>query len=331
MHHLRPVADLVTLADAFQAALSRAGSSGLALDTDGALLADTFGRLTPPGQSVGGLMLRLVSELPPECLSVGPEFNRRLELEYEIRSTRPSSALTYAPGDESFRLEPVLAGETVRRANDLLFGIELFTRDLQVPISELLGLRNLSSLVSAVVVSALHQVDPERLMVNPHQDGYPDLLPRTKEFIDYADAVRREGRWSDKAAWTSSEFGGVEVKATNGGTPAAKKIPKRGIGEERSDIITGFDWKAHHQETDKLLGCTWDFVDTVPTITALFWRNDLQESDWGGIVKPRVGGGRTTSVSIMNRNGLSKMAEGWLVRPLDDRLRRALQTGRLWA
>jgi len=276
-------------------------------------------------------MLRLVSELPSEYLSAGSEFDRRLGLDYEIRSSQPSPALTYAPGDESFQMSSVLAEDMVRRANDSLFAVEMFTRYLQVPLGELVGLRNLSVVVSAVLVSVLHQADRANLMVNPHQDGYPDLLPRTKEFLAYAESVRLERRWSDKAAWTSPNFGGVEVKVSCGSTPPAKKVPKRGIGEERSDIINGFDWKAHHQETQRLLGCTWDFVDSVPTITAVFWRNDLQVTDWGGIVKPREGGGRTTSVSIMNRIGLNKMAEGWLVRSRDSQLRLALQAGRLWA
>lgn len=90
----------MALADAFQVALSKAEASGLSLDTDGALLADIFERLTPTDQSVGGLMLRLVSELPAEYLSVGSEFNRRLELKYEVRSLRPLSALVYALSDE---------------------------------------------------------------------------------------------------------------------------------------------------------------------------------------------------------------------------------------
>lgn len=36
------------------------------------------------------------------------------------------------------------------------------------------------------------------------------------------------------------------------------------------------------------------------------------ESNRGAIFTPRSGGGRTTSVSIMNRAGIRKMYAGWL-------------------
>jgi hypothetical protein len=45
--------------------------------------------------------------------------------------------------------------------------------------------------------------------------------------------------------------------------------------------------------------------------------SNLEEADWGKIVQPKEGGGRTTSVSIMTRDGIKKMYDGW-VAVLDD-------------
>ena len=42
------------------------------------------------------------------------------------------------------------------------------------------------------------------------------------------------------------------------------------------------------------------------------YANDLSESDWGKTVTPRDGGGRTTSVSIMNKAGVGKMKNGMI-------------------
>ncbi|MBK7642804.1 MAG: hypothetical protein IPJ19_07080 [Planctomycetes bacterium] len=81
--------------------------------------------------------------------------------------------------------------------------------------------------------------------------------------------------------------------------------------------MTGYDWKAHHRETNHLFGLLWDFIEGAPTIVAVFYSNELTTEDWGKIVKPREGGGRTTSVSIMAKPGIKKMYEGWSV-VLDD-------------
>jgi hypothetical protein len=166
-------------------------------------------------------------------------------------------------------------------------------------------------------------------VLNPHQDGYPDLIALTPDAASYRKRIEVEGRMSDKEAWTSPDFGGVEVKATVGNTVPASQQPKPGIGEERSPLIVSFDWKAHHRETNNLLSVIWDFVDGVPTISAVFFRNDLVEDDWGNIVTPRSGGGRTTSVSVMKQSGVRKMAAGWLVRSYDDGQRSGLSNGRL--
>ena len=60
------------------------------------------------------------------------------------------------------------------------------------------------------------------------------------------------------------------------------------------------------------MGILWDFRERIPQIVALFYSDRLETLDWGSIIQPREGGGRTTSVSIMGKSGVRKMAEGCL-------------------
>ena len=89
-----------------------------------------------------------------------------------------------------------------------------------------------------------------------------------------------------------------------------QRLEKPVIGEQRKEYVTGYNWKAHHRETNNLVGLIWDFIDSKPTIVALTYCNYLTEEDWGRTVTPKEGGGRTTSVSIMNKGGVSKMYNG---------------------
>jgi hypothetical protein len=83
--------------------------------------------------------------------------------------------------------------------------------------------------------------------------------------------------------------------------------------------MRGYDWKAHHRETNNLVGIIWDFIDGIPHIVAVFFGNNLTENDWGKIVQPTEGGGRTTSVSIMSRDGVNKMYQNWIAVENDSR------------
>lgn len=59
------------------------------------------------------------------------------------------------------------------------------------------------------------------------------------------------------------------------------------------------------------------FIDENPTVAACFYQSNLIIDDWGKIVQPTEGGGRTTSVSIMQKSGIKKMCKNW-VAILDD-------------
>lgn len=192
----------------------------------------------------------------------------------------------------------------------------------EIDIPAILGMRNLSAFIGELFAASLIHESSSRLKKNPHQDGYPDLLLMDDEGVMLWE--RLNGRLREKGPFSPFETGGFEVKATCGSVPHPAWFAKRGqekpdIGDERINVVRGYDWKAHHRETNNLFGIFWDFVDATPTIVAVFYSNVLDESDWGRIVQPREGGGRTTSVSIMTRAGVKKMYDGWLLAIADKR------------
>ncbi len=207
---------------------------------------DLAGAMTVPmaeleihGSTIGTVMIEAISRMSEAQLLGASISQRRGVLDFESRAERPEAELAYADeGGSTYLLTPAKSLDAVERANATLIKMELITNRLRVPLSQLLGLRNLSVLVSAVLVSEVEAACEPHVFSNPHQDGYPDLLPRTKDCLAYCESVRVEGRWSDKSAWTDPAFGGIEVKATCGNTPSAKIAAKPGLGEERSPILT---------------------------------------------------------------------------------------------
>lgn len=217
--------------------------------------------------------------------------------------------------------ELIISNENVIDAiafcNNAIRTLDDQTKQFDINIFEAMGMRNLSGIVGEYFGKSIQRFSGNALHSNLHQDGYPDLLltltPEQKAYFDTLYTVANGRKYPrDKALFSPYRFGGVEVKATCGSTPSAAKTPKPLIGDKRIGLVTSFDWKAHHRETNNLLGIFWDFLDEVPTIVACFYRNDLTVEDWGKIVQPKDGGGRTTSVSIMNSGGISKMCEGWI-------------------
>ena len=203
----------------------------------------------------------------------------------------------------------------LRGAINLAHGFidDMYAADLD--IARVLGLRNLSAFVGELVATGIARASEGLFRMNPHQDGYPDLLLMDRRGRHELERLR--GRMNEKGPFSPFTSGGIEVKATCGSVPSpkdcrAKGIPRPELGDPRIVCMNGYDWKAHHRETNNLVGVLWDFVDQRPRIAAMFYSSTLTESDWGAIVRPRPGGGRTTSVSIMNRVGIRKMYAGWL-------------------
>ena len=211
----------------------------------------------------------------------------------------------------NLRVPASIFRRAIREAHSVIdqfatFGVDVFS---------ILGMRNLSAFIGELYAAAAIKCSDGLFRKNPHQDGIPDLL-----IMDRAGAAlweRLKDRLRDKAPFSPFATGGIEVKATCGGLPTPAQCQHRGfakpnIGDQRIDCMMGYDWKAHHQETNNLIGLLWDFIDRVPRIIAVFYSSELTTDDWGEIVKPKENGGRTTSVSIMNRRGIRRMYEGWL-------------------
>lgn len=226
----------------------------------------------------------------------------------------PSADLAFLSGSGyiSKQLTIDTLKSAVEKYNQTMSSIQ---KDIPVDIFSILGMRNLSAFVGEVFARSLADASNGLFRSNPHQDGYPDLLlldAKGKKIFDQITSHQ------DKSPFSPFSNGGIEIKATCGSVPTPSECQKKGfkkpnIGDQRIALMTGYDWKAHHQETNNLLGLLWDFIDNKPTIVAIFFGNSLTPSDWGDIVQPKPGGGRTTSVSIMSRAGIYKMYKNWIL------------------
>lgn len=210
------------------------------------------------------------------------------------------------------KLETQTVLEAVNYTHDIF---DKFT-DFGVDVFSILGMRNLSAFVGEVFAKSVEIKASGLFKSNPHQDGYPDLLLMDAKGL--SDWKALASKLKDKSPFSPFPNGGIEVKATCGSVPTPaqcrkKGLEKPGMGDTRVNFLLGYDWKAHHRETNNLFGILWDFMEGVPRIVALFYSSDLTEDDWGKIVKPKEGGGRTTSVSIMTRGGIKKMYEGTIL------------------
>ena len=210
----------------------------------------------------------------------------------------------------SFPVAPIISA--ISSANDSFIRYSEVNQNLD--LFSILGMRNLSAFVGEVYVASLARESDGMLMKNPHQDGYPDLL-----LLDEygSNCLSRINDVQEKAPFSPFAGGGIEVKATCGAVPTPAICRRRGfakpeVGDSRIHVLTGYDWKAHHRETNNLIGLLWNFNQRIPEIVALFYSSNLTTDDWGAIVQPTEGGGRTTSVSIMTRPGVKKMALGCL-------------------
>jgi hypothetical protein len=228
----------------------------------------------------------------------------------EIAVQRPNSSF--------FKLSADIIKETIEGFDTVIKRLQ----EVEVDIFGILGMRNLSAFVGELFAASLIKESGNQFVKNPHQDGYPDLLLMDKFGARAWEAL--SSRLREKQPFSPFPTGGIEIKATVGSVPTPAQLARRGlkkpdIGDERIALIRGYDWKAHHRDTNNLIGIFWDFIAGAPTIASVFYSNALITKNWGAIVQPKEGGGRTTSVSIMTRNGVEAMYQGWLVVLDDDR------------
>jgi hypothetical protein len=197
--------------------------------------------------------------------------------------------------------------------------------DIPVDIFSILGMRNLSAFIGELFARSIAKESNNLFISNPHQDGYPDLLLMDANGQALYNELTSSVKLRDKTPFSPFPNGGLEIKATCGSVPtpaqcAKKGITKPDIGDTRIEVLQGYDWKAHHRETNNLIGILWDFnYYRAPEIVAVFFGNYLTEDDWGKIIQPKEGGGRTTSVSIMTRSGVAKMYQNWILVKNDTR------------
>jgi hypothetical protein len=205
--------------------------------------------------------------------------------------------------------------QAVRDAHNVIDQISAF----EVNIFEILGMRNLSAFVGELYAASLIRGLGGQYIKNPHQDGYPDLLLMDARGKALYQALKANGQIREKSPFSPFGNGGIEVKATCGSVPTPDRCRRLGleekpdIGDQRIGVLMGYDWKAHHRETNNLLGILWDFIDGVPRIIAVFFSSTLEVDHWGKIIQPKTGGGRTTSVSIMSRDGVRNMYDNWIL------------------
>jgi hypothetical protein len=303
---------LPSLVDALRLALKSLGSTHENI-TSSARLAEIESILKTADIPPAALLAEAaLAAAKPEAVGVASD---RESLQYLVAQGRNTGTLKFS-AKGALVLDPLTVEEAIVAANAAIKVVHDVSSAYDVSLFEILGLRNLSSFVGEVFKDQLARLMAGTVLSNPHQDGYPDLLALTPEAKQSLKALEAQGLLSSKGHFSPFPYGGLEIKATCGDTPAARVRAKPKIGESRLEVVTGLVWKAHHRDTNYLVGLVWDFVDNIPTVVAVFYRNDLTIEDWGKTVAPKEGS-RTTSVSVMARQGVQKMAAGWLVLPSD--------------
>ena len=152
-----------------------------------------------------------------------------------------------------------------------------------------------SAIIGSIFCSTLASVTEG--IVNPIEKGHPDLIPLEAE------------QCSEEKLRNYPQ--GLEVKCTVGNIEKGANLR---AGEVRINRLTGITWQAHHREVSELMGLVWDFYISenqfyYPTITGIFYSNNLKIDDWGKISGTK---GRNTKVSGLKSSGKTKMGNGWV-------------------
>jgi len=190
--------------------------------------------------------------------------------------------------------------------------------EIPVDIFSILGMRNLSAFIGELYVVSLANYSSGGFIKNPHQDGYPDLLLMDNYGQQLWQQLNLSGQLRYKQPFSPFQNGGLEVKATCGSVPTPEEclrkwgISKPDMGDTRISFLKSYDWKAHHQEINNLIGIIWDFNNRTPEIVAVFFGNNLVQDDWR-MQDRKEGRGRTTSLSVMTRVGVAKMYQNWIL------------------
>lgn len=145
-------------------------------------------------------------------------------------------------------------------------------------------MRNLSGGIGEAFAQMLVDLTND-LIINPHPDGYPDVLPNTKE----------AKKWIDQPTLENFKQGGFDIKA-------------KYIGDDSKIDVNA---SAHHTQTTSVLNVMWKWKDGVPFIIGIAYTDKLSEADWPTPSKGKVGSKTTPSCSI-NKTGKIKLRKNWL-------------------
>ncbi len=195
--------------------------------------------------------------------------------------------------------------QAIEATNSRLSKIGSYRGDV-VDVFSIIDFRMLSGLVGEMVALSLHENVPT-FRKNPHIDGYPDLCS-----VSSADAWayyrKHTASTADLDVFRKFRYGGIEVKNTFG-TKKSSQIDLVPGTQRVGAINRKLDWKAHHRETNNLLGLLSDFIGGTPQVVAAFFANDLNEDDWSEKHDPKLGS-TMTSFCVIGTSGFNKMVKG---------------------
>lgn len=163
-------------------------------------------------------------------------------------------------------------------------------------IFSIIDLRMLSGLMGEMFSSALAGQRSE-LIKNPNMDGYPDLCDFSGRAVDL------------EVDFLHFPHGGIEVKNTFGYVKPGVQLQDQ--EERRGKIKTPLVWKAHHQETNRLLALQSDFHDGTPQIVAGYYSAELSPIDWTSKAQPKIGS-TMTSFCATKSSAYKKLLAGRL-------------------
>lgn len=187
-----------------------------------------------------------------------------------------------------FQLDAPIVIEAIHGTNDVL-------ERLPASLFRSIDYKTTSAMIGCILCENIANKTNGQAIVNPIEKGHPDIVP-----------ISAIGSSEEQLRNYPT---GLEVKCTVGGVPKDSNIGK---ATPRIDYVNNVTWQAHHQEVSELFGITYDYVETStgnkPVITATFYSDNLNTSDWGGISGTE---GRNTKVCGMKASGKQKMGEGW--------------------
>jgi hypothetical protein len=171
------------------------------------------------------------------------------------------------------------------------------TKEMHLDVFDVIDFRVLSGMVGETLVGEI-AAQTDSLKKNPNLDGYPDLVQTsTSEMKKYFEECH-------ESDFIKYKFGGIEVKNTFGTKKSGSFIIQ---GDSRIEQINKkLDWKAHHQFTNNLLAIFSDYYNGLPRISAVCYNDNLTESDWSAVQRPKAGSAMT-SFSCITSEGYKKI------------------------